>query len=208
MSRSLCQESAGIYPQQRLNYVFFDTETTGVPKNYAAPPTDSNNWPRMVQIAWLVYYDKTLQDKRKYLIKPEGYAIPAAATAIHGITTERVTAEGHDLKTVLTSFAYWLRPGTITVGHNLAYDANIVAAEFHRKGYPNYFTGCRGICTMKRSTDFCRIPGPYGNKWPKLQELHNRLFGFSFESAHDALADISATEKCFRELVKIGVIKL
>jgi hypothetical protein len=28
-------------------YLFFDTETTGLPKNWKAPVTDLNNWPRM-----------------------------------------------------------------------------------------------------------------------------------------------------------------
>lgn len=36
-------------------YLFFDTETTGLPQNYKAPVTNLNNWPRMVQIAWLQY---------------------------------------------------------------------------------------------------------------------------------------------------------
>ena len=36
-------------------YLFFDTETTGLPKNWKAPITDLENWPRLVQLAWLVY---------------------------------------------------------------------------------------------------------------------------------------------------------
>ena len=36
-------------------YIFFDTETTGFPRNWKAPVTDVDNWPRMVQIAWMVY---------------------------------------------------------------------------------------------------------------------------------------------------------
>jgi len=50
-----------------------------------------------------------------------------------------------------------------------------------------------------------KIPDPkWGYKWPKLQELHNHLFGESFEEAHNAMADIEATKKCFIELVKLG----
>lgn len=37
---------------------FFDTETTGIPKNWEAPVTDLSNWPRMVQIAYLGYKRK------------------------------------------------------------------------------------------------------------------------------------------------------
>jgi hypothetical protein len=35
--------------------LFFDTETTGLPKYWKAPVTDTENWPRMVQLAWLLY---------------------------------------------------------------------------------------------------------------------------------------------------------
>ena len=33
------------------NYLFFDTETTGLPRNYKAPSSDTRNWPRLVQLA-------------------------------------------------------------------------------------------------------------------------------------------------------------
>lgn len=36
-------------------YLFFDTETTGLPMNWKAPITDFNNWPRLVQLAFLTF---------------------------------------------------------------------------------------------------------------------------------------------------------
>ena len=59
---------------------------------------------------------------------------------------------------------------------------------------------------MQRSTDFCAIDGQYGYKWPKLFELHQKLFGVGFEEAHDAGVDIRATAKCFWELRKLKVL--
>ena len=38
-----------------MKYLFIDTETTGLPKEYDAPYTDIDNWPRLVQLAWIVY---------------------------------------------------------------------------------------------------------------------------------------------------------
>lgn len=35
------------------SYLIFDTETTGLQKNWKAPVSDIDNWPRLVQIAWL-----------------------------------------------------------------------------------------------------------------------------------------------------------
>ena len=65
----------------------------------------------------------------------------------------------------------------------------------------------RWCCTMIRSTDYCQLPGRYGKyKWPKLEELHFKLFGESFEGAHDALADIRATMRCYYEMEKRGLV--
>ena len=36
-------------------YLFFDTETTGLPNDYNASPNQLDNWPRIVQIAWLLH---------------------------------------------------------------------------------------------------------------------------------------------------------
>jgi hypothetical protein len=59
---------------------------------------------------------------------------------------------------------------------------------------------------MERTTDFCALKGPYGNKWPKLTELHYKLFGSGFEEVHNAAVDIQATAKCFWELRRMGII--
>ena len=39
-------------------FLIFDTETTGLPKNYNAPLSDSENWPRLVQLAFQMFDDK------------------------------------------------------------------------------------------------------------------------------------------------------
>ena len=36
-------------------YLIFDTETTGLPKSWNAPITNTDNWPRCVQIAWQLH---------------------------------------------------------------------------------------------------------------------------------------------------------
>lgn len=61
---------------------------------------------------------------------------------------------------------------------------------------------------MKATVSYCKIPNKYGGyKWPKLQELHEKLFGYEFDDAHDALADIEATFKCYWKLRKLGLIE-
>ena len=188
-------------------YLFFDTETTGLPRNYKAPVTDTRNWPRMIQIAW-VYTDATgnVIDSRSYIIKPEGFKIPHEAAKVHRISTERALTEGKDLKSVLTEFNELIDETNYLVAHNISFDEKIVGAEFVRKKINTRLHSKPKLCTMDASTEFCKIPGPYGYKWPKLSELHRKLFNEDFEEAHDAAADINATVKCFWELKRIGLL--
>ena len=34
--------------------LFFDTETTGLPKKYDAPASNVDNWPRLIQLSWII----------------------------------------------------------------------------------------------------------------------------------------------------------
>jgi hypothetical protein len=81
-----------------------------------------------------------------------------------------------------------------------------VGAEFLRKKMPNLVSSKEKICTMLKSTNLCRLDGPYGYKWPKLSELHYFLFKSDFPEAHNAAVDISVTAKCFWELKQRGII--
>ena len=119
-------------------YLIFDTETTGLPKNFNAPVSDSENWPRMVQLAWQIH-DKEgqLVEVKNYIIKPEGYTIPFNAEQIHGISTKRAKEQGADLTFVLDEFNKSLEQVDYVVGHNIEFDVNIAGAEFYRKEVEN-----------------------------------------------------------------------
>jgi DNA polymerase III epsilon subunit-like protein len=188
-------------------YLFFDTETTGLPRNWKAPVTNLNNWPRMVQIAWILCNDKGNHiEAVDYIIKPENFSIPTDASDIHGITTARASEEGEDLERVLVEFNAMVGRADYLVAHNISFDEKIVGAEFLRKHIQSDFNKKRQICTKLASTDYCKLQGPYGYKWPSLSELHYKLFRRGFDEAHDAAADIQATAKCFWELRRIGVV--
>ena len=182
-------------------YLFFDTETTGIPKNWKAPITDVDNWPRLVQIAWQQYDNKGIKIlEGDYIIKPEGFSIPVEASKIHGISTERATREGAVLKEVLSEFSGLISGSDFLVAHNMNFDEKIIGAEFIRKGVDSDLFQSTRLCTMMASTDYCKLPGNYGYKWPKLSELHIKLFDADFEEAHNASVDIEACAKCFWEL--------
>ena len=190
-------------------FLIYDTETTGLPRNYEAPVTDLENWPRVVQLAWQLHdADGSLIEARDFLIKPENFTIPYNASKVHGITTELALEQGDDLRLVLEQFVLALEQTRVVVGHNIDFDLNIIGAEFLRCGFKNYFEGKLQLCTKLESVDFCALPGGRGGgfKWPNLEELHNKLFGEDFPDAHNAAADVMATSRCFLELVRLGVI--
>jgi DNA polymerase-3 subunit epsilon len=188
-------------------YLFFDTETTGLPINWKAPVTDLNNWPRLVQLAYL-YFDKNGNKITggDFIIKPEGFTIPKEASRIHGISTERAMEEGIQLQVVLSEFQSLIDESEYLVAHNMSFDEKIMGAEFLRMKMPDSIAPKKKVCTMQSTTNFCAIPGPYGFKWPKLHELHYILFKTGFEEAHNAAVDITATANCFWELKRLGKI--
>ena len=188
--------------------LFFDTETTGLPKNWKAPVTDLDNWPRLVQLAYLVYdFEGNLIHSCNEIVKPNGFAIPLDSSNIHGITTEKAIQRGSVISDVFELFNIHLKRAQVIVAHNMAYDEKIIGSELIRSGLENLIDEKEKICTMESTVELCKIDGPYGFKWPKLEELHRFLFKHDFEGAHDAMADIQATAKCFWELKRSGIIK-
>jgi len=64
------------------------------------------------------------------------------------------------------------------------------------------------VDTKTLSTNYCALPGGRGGnfKWPTLEELYLKLFNEKFDAAHNAIADVQATARCFFELIRIGII--
>lgn len=190
--------------------LFFDTETTGVPKNYRAPVSDVDNYPRLVQLGYILFDGDQVLLEEEVIILPDGFTIPEEASNVHGITTGKAIDKGVPIGSVLSVFGFWLQNCDLVVGHNVNFDMNVVGAEFWRMFEKNPFEGKRSVCTMLSSVDFCAIPGKFRGKfkYPKLHELYRRLFNEEMGAAHTALQDIQNTAKCYRELVRLGVIKL
>ena len=187
-------------------YLIFDTETTGLPKRWDAPLTDSDNWPRCIQIAWQLH-DASGQclEQQAFLIQPEGFTIPYESEQVHGISTALAVEQGVPLSQVLESFSSVLARSSYIVGHNINFDRNIMGAEFHRVIGNDPLEGCSFIDTCTEETaSLCQLPGGRGGKFklPTLSELYDFLFQESFEEAHNATADVEATTRAFLELLR------
>ena len=197
---------------QTAKYLFFDTETTGL------PPRDLEDssydqidvWPRLVQIGWIVTdANGDIIKRRGEIIRPEGFIIPKGASDVHGITTEKAMQIGVPIGKVLREIYDDMLHVKLLVAHNFNFDSKILGAEFHRENIDtNIIDDKEHICTMLSTTNYCELlPIRFGEyKWPKLEELHHKLFGCTFSDAHDALADVEATKKCFFELKKKGIL--
>ena len=188
-------------------YLIFDTGTTGLPKRWDAPITDTDNWPRCIQIAWQLHDAMgNCIEHQDYLVQPDGFNIPYDAEKIHGISTELAQEQGIPLAEVLEKFNEALSKTKFVVGQNVKFDLNIMGAEFVRGDVVNPLQELPVLDTCTEHTaSLCQIPGGrYGKfKLPTLTELHEYLFNVPFSEAHNATADVEATTRCFFELIRL-----
>lgn len=179
-----------------------------MPKRWGVPVTEVDNWPRLVQLAWIMCgEDGTVKESRDVIVRPEGFVIPEEVSKLHGITTAIANEKGQPLAAVMEEFAARIDEASVLVGHNISFDECIVGAEFERLRMMTTLFLKPKCCTMKGSTEYCKLPGKNGFKSPRLSELHQLLFGRGFDNAHNALADVEATARCFWELKKRNVLK-
>ena len=191
-------------------FLTFDTETTGLPKNFNAPVSESENWPRLVQLAWQLNDNNgRLISVNSHIIKPDGYSIPYNSEKIHGISTEIALKEGKKLGDILKEFEKDLLRSKYIIGHNIKFDINIVGAEHYRKNFKSSIEDKLKIDTAIISKSFCNLQGGLGGglKMPKLIEMYESLFGEKFSDAHDASFDVNATAKSFFKLAELGEYK-
>ena len=188
-------------------FLTFDTETTGLPKNFRAPVSDSDNWPRLVQLAWQLNDNNgKLISNNSHIIKPTNFSIPFNSEKIHGISTEVAIQKGKEINEVLEEFENDLIKSKYIIGHNINFDINIIGAEHFRKKFKSTIEEKIKIDTAQISKSYCNLKGGFGGglKMPKLIEMYECLFKEKFSDAHDASYDVNATAKSFFKLVEVG----
>lgn len=193
--------------------LYIDTETTGLPKHENTTYKNSDNWPYLVQVAFIIEDDNYgIISKRNIIVKPEGYIIPVSSTNIHGITTEYARKVGIDRKEVMSLLDICMKYANTVIGHNISFDINVIKAEIYREIGDKAFSLKKEnsvIDTMILGMDVCKIPNTNYREWklhpykyPKLTELYSTLFQRTMKNAHNAMSDIQATYDCYYELIK------
>ena len=200
------------------NILFFDTETNGTPNK---GPLDGEKQPCIIQLGCLLMdFDGNELDSIDTLVQPGNTYMNKFAFAAHGISLERANADGISQCEAFSDFYHLAMEAEILCCHNYDFDAKMLEITSHKvkdcyddpeessmrwaeiSEIPYY-------CTMKSTIQFCQLPFPSGKKgfkYPKLQELHHKLFGEYFADAHDAMEDIKATARCYFELKKLGIM--
>jgi DNA polymerase III epsilon subunit-like protein len=183
-----------------MRALFFDTVTTGLPKERNKPASlGPNNWPEPVSISWAVTDGPKIIRAKSYLIQPQGWQIPQDSIRIHGITQQMAEQDGVDLRHVMKEFVRDLLHVDIILAHNLEFDKNVIiaAALYYCRDdvalkWPPY-----EFCTCENSRSICKLstykPSSSGfYKSPKLTELYMHAFKTSPPEIllHTSLGDV------------------
>lgn len=184
--------------------LFFDTETSALPPK--GMPYDHKDHPWTVQLAWMTVSEEGhLGSEVSLLVQPDGRDISEGAARVHQITTERAQILGLPQVDVATLFMHDMNAADLMIAHNYDFDLRLVSNLLVTAGFKQAVLNLlqkESYCLMKKTTAFCKLPGKYGFKWPKLEELHGILFGTGIENAHDALVDVRASVRCYFEYMK------
>jgi DNA polymerase III epsilon subunit-like protein len=207
-----------------MRILVFDTETTGLPQTKIINPETLDKWPTILQFSYIIF-DTQLNEIieiKDYIIKiKENIIIPEDSIKIHGIKNENILKNGVLINIVLSEFFHNLKNIDILVGHNIYFDLNMIKIELLRIIYENelskkeiknfkynlhFITNYNNIyCTLKETINLCNIKSinKYGKeylKYPKLNELHEKLFNSSPKKLHNSLIDILITLRCYIKL--------
>ena len=201
-------------------YLFFDTETTGLPKSKIISPTTLDLWPHIVQFSYIIFDSETnriVKIKDCIIRVPDSVTISEENSNIHGITNEISLTRGVSLQPVIEEFFEDINIVDHIVGHNVSFDINMVKVELNRLlldrdevvKFHKYLTVLNEsnniYCTMQESIELCAIEmkdkfgRPY-KKFPKLIELYKKMFNVTPNNLHNSLNDVIVCLRCFMKL--------
>jgi DNA polymerase III subunit epsilon len=190
----------------------FDTETTGLPENRNTSIFETDKWPYIVQLTYLLYDTEGnhVLEMEDMIIKCD-IDIPEEATNIHGITNNISMIRGIEIDKALDVFDKALKKADVVVGHNISFDKRLYMVETIRRKRRQYFTVNKEkkeeYCTMKQGKDVCKIEkvsykGDKYYKYPTLTELYYSLFKKTPEGVHNAFNDVLACFRCYYKMTQ------
>lgn len=167
----------------------FDLETTGI---------DVTSDRIVTAHVGLLDADGGVVRARGWLADP-GVEIPAGATAVHGITTERARAEGRPAAAVVAEIVEALRAlldaGIPVVAYNAPYDFSLLKYEALRHGVAPILDPAPVIDPLVVDKTYDRY-----RRGKRTLEVVAAHYAVTLEGAHDAAADAIAAGRVAQAL--------
>ena len=222
----------------KMKIAVFDTETTGLPKSKIINELSLSLWPHIVQFSYIIYdteLKKIIKTVDLIIRIPENINISDEVSNIHGITNFISQTSQYKIEDALIHFSrdYLNYNIDLIVGHNLSFDINMLKVELMREiNNQNNLSDKRVFsqllenlndmkpdsselyCTMQKTIELCNLKAKskYGKeyvKFPKLNELHMKLFNSQPRNLHNSLNDVLICLRCYYMLeYKIDIIEL
>ncbi len=192
------------------NALLWDVETSGLAMFGAANPADADWQPRMVSIAAAVVDDNgDVLARLESLIKPVGWPLDneafrknmEGAEKFHGLTLERLEADGRPIEEVYEDWAKLYAEAEIMAAFNIMFDHKVMRGAWRRIGHEVPFRDKPWFCLMRAATPICKLPPKRASpdfKYPKLSEAVEIILGRPHEKAHTAAGDLDSTIDLYR----------
>ena len=192
-----------------MKVLVFDTETTGLPIGRNPCITETEKWPHIVQLSYILYDTDTKKMIlcKDHIIKIDPtIEITEESINIHGITRKICDRKGINIIEAINEFNVHLTQSDCVVGHNLSFDKRMIMVECIRNTIRQQFTVNRirmpECCTMQFYKPKCAIERISKNgykylKYPSLTETHEYLFNFKPKNTHDSMADVLICLRCY-----------
>ncbi|MBB3453934.1 DNA polymerase-3 subunit epsilon [Rhizobium sp. BK313] len=186
--------------------LFFDTETTGFFQDRL--PVDHPDQPYIVQLAAELCEDDGKPISGFSFIIDNGVDIPAQASNVHGITTERAAQFGMSAVSALSAFTHLYQRADLVCAHNIKFDRGVIETAIARH-YERIMPLRKPLfCTMEAATPIVNLPptermlaaGFNKPKAPKLEECVRHFFNEGLDGAHDAMVDVVGCRRVYFHL--------
>lgn len=195
-----------------MKVLIFDTETTGLPTERFPSIYDSEKWPHIIQLSYIMYDTDNfviIHKSDEIICIGDDVVLTEKSVSMHGISREISKAKGVPIYEALTRFNECASIAETLVGHNISFDKRIFIAECIRNNIKSNFMGSTKqlYCTMKNTKELCGLYTTYNNrkpylKYPTQTELHRKLFPDEADpqGVHNSLNDVLI---CLRNYIKL-----
>lgn len=188
-------------------YAIIDTETNGLP-NYRLPADDPGQ-PRLAQFAAILVdgdMNELVDGVRSFLVRPDGWDMHPDATAVNGLTTECLLADGVPIAAVLDAYERIIADGHDIIAFNARFDAKIMRGELRRAGRDDLFAKTRNWCAMYAAKGH-GVVNPKGRNRPPSLATCCEHFGIAIEpKPHNAIFGARACLEVVRAMRAGGVL--